>query len=51
MDQTIRFWRDLIGLPLVAGLGKPIDRQYFFEIAPGSLLGFFEWLGVEPVPE
>ncbi len=51
MDQTIRFWRDLIGLPLAAGLGKPGGRQYFFELAPGTLLGFFEWPGVEPVPE
>lgn len=51
MDRTIRFWRDLVGLPLVAGLGKPGARQYFFELAPGCLLGFFEWPGVEPIPE
>jgi catechol 2,3-dioxygenase-like lactoylglutathione lyase family enzyme len=49
MDRTIRFWRDLIGLNLVAGLGKPGGRQYFFELAPGALLGFFEWPGVEPL--
>lgn len=51
MDRTIRFWRDLVGLPLVAGLGKPGARQYFFELAPGCLLGFFEWPGVEPIPD
>lgn len=51
MDRTIRFWRDLIGLPLAAGLGRPGARQYFFELAPGCLLGFFEWPGVEPIPE
>ena len=51
MDGTIRFWRDLVGLRLVAGLGRPGARQYFFELAPGSLLGFFEWPGVEPIAE
>lgn len=51
MDRTIRFWRDLVGLPLAAGLGKPGARQYFFELAPGALLGFFEWPGVEPIPD
>lgn len=51
MDQTIRFWRDLIGLRLVAGLGKPGARQYFFEVTPDFFLGFFEWPGVRPVPE
>ncbi|MFH1034491.1 MAG: VOC family protein, partial [Pseudomonadota bacterium] len=39
------------GLTLVAGLGKPGGRQYFFELAPGELLGFFEWPGVEPLAE
>lgn len=51
MDKTIRFWRDLLGMRLVAGLGKPGSRQYFFEISQSSLLGFFEWTTVEPVPE
>jgi len=23
MDKTIRFWRDLLGMRLVAGLGRP----------------------------
>ena len=51
MDETIRFWRDLIGLRLVAGLGGRAHRQYFFELAPDSFLVFFEWPRVEPVPE
>jgi catechol 2,3-dioxygenase-like lactoylglutathione lyase family enzyme len=34
MDATIRFWRDLLGLRLVAGLGRPGYRHYFFEISP-----------------
>ena len=51
MDLTIRFWRDLIGARLVAGLGRPGARQYFLEIAPNTMLAVFEWNGVEPVPE
>jgi len=48
MDKTIRFWRDLLGMRLVAGLGKPGYRHYFFQISENDLLAFFEWPGVEP---
>jgi len=51
MDQTIRFWRDLLGMRLVAGLGRPGYRHYFFEISENDLLAFFEWPGVSPVEE
>ncbi|RQD61818.1 VOC family protein [Desulfonatronovibrio magnus] len=51
MDQTILFWRDLIGLRLIAGLGKPGYRQYFFEAGHLNMLLFFEWNQVEPIPE
>jgi catechol 2,3-dioxygenase-like lactoylglutathione lyase family enzyme len=51
MDRTITFWRDLIGLRLIAGLGRPGYRQYFFELGPVNMLLFFEWKDVEPVPE
>src|SRR5512137_2924645 len=49
MDATIRFWRDLLGMRLVAGLGEPGYRHYFFEISQTDLLAFFEWPGVQPV--
>ncbi len=49
MDKTIRFWRDLLGMRLVAGLGEPGYRHYFFEISPNDLIAFFEWEGVEPM--
>ncbi len=49
MDKTIRFWRDLLGMRLVAGLGQPGYRHYFFEISPTDLIAFFEWKGVEPM--
>ena len=49
MDKTIRFWRDLLGMRLVAGLGQPGYRHYFFEISGTDLIAFFEWTGVKPV--
>ncbi len=49
MDRTIHFWRDLLGMRLVAGLGRPGYRHYFFQISDDDLLAFFEWQGVEPV--
>ena len=51
MDKTIRFWRDLLGMRLVAGLGRPGYRHYFFEISQNDMIAFFEWRDVEPIPE
>jgi catechol 2,3-dioxygenase-like lactoylglutathione lyase family enzyme len=51
MHRTIRFWRDLLGMRLVAGLGKPGYRQYFFQVSDRDLVAFFEWPGVLPVEE
>ena len=51
MDRTIRFWRDLLGMRLVAGLGEPGYRHYFFQISDNDLLAFFEWPDVEPVAD
>ena len=31
MDRTIIYWRDLPGMRLVAGSGKPGARHYFLE--------------------
>ncbi len=50
MDATIRFWRDLLRLRLVAGLGRPGYRHYFLEITDTDMIAFFEWPDVEPVP-
>jgi catechol 2,3-dioxygenase-like lactoylglutathione lyase family enzyme len=48
MDTTIRFWRDLLGMRLVTGLGQPGYRHYFFQISDYDLIAFFEWPGVGP---
>ncbi len=36
---------------LVAGLGQPGFRHYFFELSETDLVAFFEWEGVGPVKE
>jgi catechol 2,3-dioxygenase-like lactoylglutathione lyase family enzyme len=51
MDGTIRFWRDLLGMRLVVGLGRPGYKLYFFEVSEKDLIAFFEYPGIEPVPE
>jgi catechol 2,3-dioxygenase-like lactoylglutathione lyase family enzyme len=51
MDGTIRFWRDLLGMRMVAGLGKPGYRHYFFAVSGNNMIAFFEWPEVEPVPK
>ncbi|MFH1116285.1 MAG: VOC family protein [Pseudomonadota bacterium] len=51
MDATIRYWRDLLGMRLAAGIGRPGYRHYFFQISENDLIAFFEWPGVEPIAE
>jgi catechol 2,3-dioxygenase-like lactoylglutathione lyase family enzyme len=51
MDTTIRFWRDLLGMRLIAGIGAEGNRQYFFEIAENSMISFFEWPDVKPIDD
>jgi catechol 2,3-dioxygenase-like lactoylglutathione lyase family enzyme len=51
MDKTIRFWRDLLGMRLIVGIGKSGYRIYFFEISKEECIAFFEWPDVNPIPE
>jgi catechol 2,3-dioxygenase-like lactoylglutathione lyase family enzyme len=51
INKTVRFWRDLLGMRLVAAMGKPGYRQYFFEVSADDLIAFFEWPNVEPIEE
>lgn len=51
MDDTIRFWRDLLGMRLVAAMGHPGYRHYFFQISDRDMIAFFEWPGIEPAVE
>ena len=51
IKETVRFWRDLLGMRLIAAIGDPGNMQYFFEISENCSIAFFEWPNVEPVPE
>src|SRR5215218_10295746 len=45
MDATVRFWHGVMGAPLVATVGTPTFRHYFFSFGPGSSVAFFEYTG------
>ncbi len=51
MEKTVRFYRDVMGFPLVAAIGGNPNglraRHYFFETGPNSTIAFFEWEGAE----
>lgn len=50
MDKTVRFYRDVLGMPLVATTGNVPDRypyrHYFFKLGNGNTIAFFEWPGM-----
>ena len=48
MTKTIRFYRDLLGLQLVAGIGHDGYRHYFFQMGTGQI-AFFEYQGAKPM--
>lgn len=43
MDATTRFWHGVLGARLVVTLSTEAFRHYFFEVAPGSTVAFFEY--------
>jgi catechol 2,3-dioxygenase-like lactoylglutathione lyase family enzyme len=48
MDKTIRFWRDLLGMRLVAGLGRSGYRHYFSRSLIMTLSPFLSGRGLSP---
>jgi catechol 2,3-dioxygenase-like lactoylglutathione lyase family enzyme len=48
MDATVRFYHGVLGARLVMTIATPAFKHYFFDIAPGNTLAFFEYLG-EPI--
>jgi catechol 2,3-dioxygenase-like lactoylglutathione lyase family enzyme len=50
MDATVRFYHGVLGAPLVATIGTPGFRHYFFDFGPQQTLAFFEYTGA-PVEE
>lgn len=56
VEQTIRFYQDLMGFPLVELVENrdyPGSSHLFFDLGNGNLLGFFDFpgLGLEPYRE
>jgi catechol 2,3-dioxygenase-like lactoylglutathione lyase family enzyme len=47
MDATVRFYVGVLGARLVATVGIPTFRHYFFEIGRGNTIAFFEYRGVD----
>jgi catechol 2,3-dioxygenase-like lactoylglutathione lyase family enzyme len=47
MDATTRFYHGVLGARIVATIGTPTFRHYFFEIGPANTVAFFEYRGVE----
>jgi catechol 2,3-dioxygenase-like lactoylglutathione lyase family enzyme len=47
MDRTVRFWHGVLDARLVTTLATPGFRHYFFEVAPGNTVAFFEYHGVQ----
>jgi catechol 2,3-dioxygenase-like lactoylglutathione lyase family enzyme len=45
MDATVRFWHGVLDARLVATLATMAFRHYFFEVAPGNTVAFFEYAG------
>jgi catechol 2,3-dioxygenase-like lactoylglutathione lyase family enzyme len=55
MDNTVRFYRDVIGMEVVGTLSDEIEpnvtmRHYFFSLGQSNTLAFFEWQDVEMPP-
>jgi catechol 2,3-dioxygenase-like lactoylglutathione lyase family enzyme len=45
MDATVRFWHGVLDARLVTTIATPAFRHYFFEVAPGNTIAFFEYAG------
>ena len=48
MEKTIRFYRDLLGMELTAGIGHDGYRHYFFKTG-NNFIAFFAYDGVQPM--
>jgi catechol 2,3-dioxygenase-like lactoylglutathione lyase family enzyme len=47
MDETVRFYHGVLGMPLVGTIAAGRMRHYFFRIGPQSTVAFFQWAGDE----
>ncbi|MDH4248667.1 MAG: VOC family protein [Deltaproteobacteria bacterium] len=49
LEATIRFYRDLLGFPLVAGMGSPSFKHYFFKVTEKDQIAFFAYDQAQPM--
>ncbi len=49
MEATIRFYRDLLGMELCAGIGHDGYRHYFFRLNDEDMVAFFEYDEARPM--
>ncbi len=49
MEKTVRFYRDALGLPLVATIGNAYFRHYFFDLGNHNTIAFFEYTGITDI--
>jgi len=42
MDNTVRFWRDLLGMRIVLTMGEDGRRMYFLEVSGANMSAYFE---------
>ncbi len=47
MDATVRFWHGVLGAEVVATVGAPDFKHYFFRVGEGQTIAFFEYVGTE----
>jgi catechol 2,3-dioxygenase-like lactoylglutathione lyase family enzyme len=45
MDDTVRFWHGVLDARLVATIGRPVFKHYFFDIVRSDAVAFFEHTG------
>jgi catechol 2,3-dioxygenase-like lactoylglutathione lyase family enzyme len=50
MDATTRFYHGVLGARLVATIGTPGFRHYFFEFGPQQTVAFFEYVDADIEP-
>ena len=48
MEKTIRYYRDLLGMELTAGIGQDGYRHYFFKTG-NNYIAFFAYAGAQPM--
>lgn len=49
LDATVRFYRDLLGLPLMVTMADGSTKHYFFQLTERDVIAFFAWEQATPI--